>query len=62
MMKNVFYFVLKAFLFSRYFSFYHDIMVVLEKQHDVTTWFTNNSNTHITQYLKKVTRQRNLAN
>ena len=39
-MKNAFYFILKAYKF-------------ILKIHDVTTWFTNNSNTHIAKYLTK---------
>ena len=63
MMKNAFYFILKA-LFSRYLNFCHDFMVMLKKRidqkdkvnfkiHDVTAWLTNNCNTHIAQYLTK---------
>ena len=64
MIKNAFYFMLKALSFSRCLSFCHDFLVMLEKRlhlkdkvnfkiHDVTAWFTNNSNTHIAQYLTK---------
>ena len=64
MMKNVFYFVLKAFFALKIIHFSHVILVMWEKQldlkdkahfkiHDVTTWFTNNSSTHIAQYLTK---------
>ena len=64
MMKNVFYFVLKAFFVLNIIHFSHVILIMQEKQldlkdkanfkiHDVTTWFTNNSNTHIAQYLTK---------
>ena len=30
--------------------------------YDVTVWLTNNCNTHITQYLKEVTRRRTTSN
>ena len=63
MMKNVFYFVLKSFFVLNVFKFCHDILAMYEKQldlkdsqlqnHDVTTWFTNNFNTHIAQDLTK---------
>ena len=64
MMKNAFYFILKLFLFSRYLRFCHDFLVMKKKRldwkdkvnfeiHDITTWLTNNCNTHIVQYLKK---------
>ena len=54
----------KLFSFSRYLSFCHDFLVRQEKRlnqkvkvnfkiHDVTTWFTNNCNTHIAQYFSK---------
>ena len=54
----------KLFSFSTYLSFSHDFLVLLEKRldlkdkvnfkiHDVTTWLTNNYNTHIAQYLTK---------
>ena len=33
-MKNAFYFILKALFFSRYLSFCHDILVMLEKRLD----------------------------
>ena len=32
LMKNAFYFILKAFSFSRYLSFCHDFSVILEKK------------------------------
>ena len=55
----------QSFLFSRYLNCSHDILGKQEikideknkvnfKMHYVTTWFTNNSNTYITQYLTKV--------
>ena len=60
MMKNVFYFVLKAFFVLKIFTFLskHFGHVGLERQvnfkiHAFTTWFTNNSNTNIAQYLTK---------
>ena len=54
----------KLFSFSRYLSFCHDFLVMLEKQldckdkanikiHDVAAWFADNCNTHISQYLTK---------
>ena len=61
MMTNAFYF---AFSFSRYLNFCLDFFVIqknglirnislISKINDVTTWATNNCNTHIDQYLKK---------
>ena len=44
MMKNAFYFFLKALLKKDKVNF---------KIYDVTTWLTNNFNTHIDQYFKK---------
>ena len=44
MLKNYFYFVLKALSVFKNSSFCHDFLV---KINDVTTWFTNNCNTHI---------------
>ena len=60
----------KLFSFSRYLSFCHDFLVMQEKRlnqkvkvnfkiHDVTTWFTNNCNTHIAQYFTKQGQQVN---
>ena len=62
-MKNTFYFILKAFLFSRYLNFCADFFdnvgkridkkaTVNLKIYDVTTWITSNKNAHILQYLK----------
>ena len=42
-MKNAFYFILKALKKDK----------VNLKVHDVTSWLTNNYNTHIAQYLTK---------
>ena len=71
MMKNA-YFILKALLFPRYLSFCYDfghvgnknslirkIAKVNFKIHDITTWLTNNCNTHITQYFKKLREPHN---
>ena len=54
----------KLFSFSRYLSFYHNLLVMQEKWldqkvkvnsniHDVTTQLTSSCNTHIAQYLSK---------
>ena len=43
MMKNAFYFVLKAFF----------VLKCYFKIHDITTGLTNNYNTHIAQYFTK---------
>ena len=69
MMKNAFYFMLKA-LFVLYLHFCPDMWYVKKrldklayvnlKIYDVTGWTTNNCKTYIVQYLKKqltVTRQ-----
>ena len=65
MMKNVFYFILKAlFSFSRYSNFCPDFFVMQKKRLDkkgkfnfkicdIATWLANNYNTHIAQYLMK---------
>ena len=44
MMKNAFYFTLKALDWKDEVNF---------KIYDVTTWLKNNCNTHIDKYLKK---------
>ena len=64
-MKNAFYFILKAFVVLKIFKFLSRLFGHVGKKdkvnfkiHGVTTGFTNNCNTHITQYLtKKTTRQ-----
>ena len=58
MMKNAFYFNLKALFVLKIFKFLSRLFGHLGKTvnfkiHDVTTWFTNNCNTHIAQYLTK---------
>ena len=67
MMKNNFISPQKLFSFSRYLNICLDVLVMnknglirkmrliwnLWRHSLVTTWLTNNSNTHITQYLKK---------
>ena len=59
MIKNVFYFILKALFVLKIFKFYIDLLIMwLEnrvkfKIYDVTTWLKNNCKTHITQYLTK---------
>ena len=64
MMKNAFYFTLKALFVFKIFKFLLWLFGHVQKTarleryvnfktHDVTTWLTNNFNTHITQYLKK---------
>ena len=63
MMKNTFYFILKAIFVLKKFKFF-EFLVTLKKRldhkdkvdfktHDVTTWLTNNCNRHIAQYLTK---------
>ena len=66
MIKNYFCFILKALFVLKIFKFCHDVLVMQEKRldqknkfnfkiHDVTTWFTNNCNTHIATYNTHVT-------
>ena len=61
-MKNAFYFILKAFFALKIFKFLSQLFGHVRKQldekdkvnfeiNDVTTWFTNNCNAHIAQYL-----------
>ena len=65
-MKNTFHFILKLKVFKslKYLNFCPDVfgnvVIRLDKKakinfkiYDVTTWETNNYNTHIPQYLKK---------
>ena len=56
MMKNAFYFVLKALFVLNIFKFCLDFLVMYKNKvnfeiYDVTAWLTNNQNTHIAQYL-----------
>ena len=64
MMKNVFYFALKALFVLKVFKFLSDFFSHIEKLldkkikvnfkiYDVINWEINNWNTHIAQYLKK---------
>ena len=64
MMKNTFYFTLKALFVLKIFKFLSLLSGHVEKRldskgkvnfeiYDVTTWLINNCNTHIAQYLKK---------
>ena len=64
MMKNAFYFILKALLVLQIFKFMPGTSVHVEKQldqkdminfkfYDVTTWLTYNYNKDIAQYFKK---------
>ena len=64
MMKNAFYFMLKALFLIEIFTFLYCIFGNLEKRldkktmvnfkiHDVTYWITNVCNINIAQYLKK---------
>ena len=64
MIKNAFYFMLKALFVLEIFKFLTCLFVYVEKQldkkamanfkiYDTTDWTANNYNTHITQYLKK---------
>ena len=63
-MKNAFYFTLKVLSILKIFKFLPQQFSHVEKWlgqkdkvnfkiYDITTWETNNCNTHITQYLKK---------
>ena len=63
-MKNAFHFILKALSLLKIFKLLSQLFghvgktTWLEKKgnfkiYDVTTWFTNNCNTHIAQYLTK---------
>ena len=61
-MKNPFYFILKALFVLKIFKFLSQIFGQVKKRIDwedkvnfkiVTTWFTNNCNTYIAQYLIK---------
>ena len=64
MMKNVFYFMLSLFSFSRCLNFCCDFLVMQKKlfdqrdkvnitDYDITTWIINNQNTRIVHYLTK---------
>ena len=64
MMKNAFYFILKALFCSWYIYIFVLLFGYVEKRlekkaivnfktHDVKDWTTNNYNTHIAQYLQK---------
>ena len=64
MMKNAFYFTLKALFVLKIFKFLSWLFGHVEKRldqkdkvdfeiHDVTIWLTSNLNTHIAQYLTK---------
>ena len=63
MVKNVFYFILKALFFLEIF-FCLELLIMQKKRldqkdkvsfkiYDVTSWLTNNYNTHIDHYLVK---------
>ena len=65
MMKNTFYFISKALFVLKDLSFYLEFLVIQKKLLDqkdkvnfeiynVTTWLTNNYNTHIALYLTKL--------
>ena len=62
MMKNAFYFILKAFFLFKIFKFFCLGVLVMKKTdwlerninfriHNITTWLVNNCNTHISHYL-----------
>ena len=64
MMKNAFYYVLKALFVLKIFTFLSSLFghvgrridkkaKVIFKIYDVTRWAANNYNIHIAQYLKK---------
>ena len=64
MIKIAFYFILNALFVLKIFKFLSRLFAHLEKWlgekdkvnfkiHDLTTWLTNNCNTHIAQYLMK---------
>ena len=59
-MKNVFYFALKVVFLLKVFVFVTTSWSRLDKKdkvnfkvYDVKTWFTNNYNTYVAQYLTK---------
>ena len=69
MMKNA-YFILKALFILQIFTFLSWLFGYVEKRldkkakvnfevHDVTAWTTNNYNTYIAQYLKKLRQSSN---
>ena len=64
MIKNIFYFTLKALLILKIFNFLSSIFVNAEKRldskdkvnfkvYDITAWLTNSCNTYIDQCLNK---------
>ena len=58
MMKNGFYFTLKAFFVLKIIFWSYRKTIWLERSgcfqiYDVTSWLTNSCNTHVTQYLKR---------
>ena len=64
MMKNAFYFMLKALFILKIFKILSCLFIYVEKRldkkdkadfniYDVTTWLSNNDITHIAQYLTK---------
>ena len=68
--KNALYFILKAFFVLKIFKFLSWLFGHVEKPldwedevnfeiYDVTTWLTNNCNTYIAQYLKKLRQSDN---
>ena len=67
MMKNAFYFILETLFVLKVFKslcWLFDHVVKTEdtinfKIYDVTTWLTNNYNTHIVQYLTKLKQSDN---
>ena len=70
MMKNAFYFSIKALFVLKIFKFLSWLFGHVEKRldlkdqvnfeiYDVTAWLKNNCNTHIAQYLKKKTQSDN---
>ena len=64
MMKNIFNFILKVFFVIKIIKYLYLLFDHVEKKadmqdkvtfivYDVTTWLTNNYNTHIVKYLTK---------
>ena len=55
MIKNAFYFIVKAFFVLKMFKFLSSLIGHVEnvnfKIYDVIAWLTNNYNKHIAQYL-----------
>ena len=53
MLKNAFYFILKAFSFSRYLNYFLDFLIMYKNGLIRKKRLYNNCHTHIAKYLKK---------